>query len=122
MNSSGRFTPKAVIDHLICSNIAPPETKHLNNFLQRFKNKKFGSSKITLGELAAWCEENSALPSPELLDEPFVVDFDSFFPEEINSETDNYESGDSFRFFISTRRLLEFSGNSKVTYFHYFQN
>ena len=106
VSGSGRYTPKNIIQHLEEMGIDPPKMKHLYNFLQRCKNNKFGGSKITLGELVAWCEENSTVPSLELTDEPFVVDYDSFFPDSIDNDNENYEKGDSFRFFISTRGLL----------------
>ncbi len=110
----GRYTPKNVLAELEAQGIEPPKLKHLYNFLQRFKKQKFGGSKITLGELSSWCEDNSTVPNPQLVDEPFVVDYSSFFPDEMDGDTENYEPGDSFRFFISTRGLLELAGHSKV--------
>ncbi len=113
MNSSGKYTPKNLIEELVSKGIDAPLLKDLYNFMQRFRNQKLGGSKITLGELSAWCEENITVPIPELVDEPFVVDYETFFPE-LDGNTENYENGDSFRFFISTRGLPQFSNNSKV--------
>ena len=36
--------------------------KDLYNFLARFKKQKIGTSKLTLGELSSWCEDNSKVP------------------------------------------------------------
>jgi len=48
-------------------------------------------------------------------DEPFVVKYKFFWPGETYTGLggDDYEKGDQFRFFITTRRLIEFSSNFK---------
>ena len=69
-----------------------------------------GKACLNLGDLAAWCLDR---PVPDLLDEPFVVDYRIFFGDE-EEVADDQEPGDIFRFFISTRRILNFSLNAKV--------
>ncbi len=56
-----------------------------------------------------------------LPDEPFVVDYNAFFhDDDLATRRGDYEQDrrgkdlDQFRFFITTRRLIEFSLNSKV--------
>jgi hypothetical protein len=46
---------------------------------------------------------------PDSLDEPFVCNVVVFTEEQSNTEEDDYEEGDQIRFFMTTRRLLEFS-------------
>ena len=56
---------------------------------------------MSIDELVAWCEDNLAIPDSEMLDEPFVVDYESFFQENFDKNDpnipENYESGDLFR-------------------------
>ena len=48
------------------------------------------------------------------MDQTFVVKFKMFYPDETYDKVvDNYEEGDRFRFFVTTRRLIEFSSNFK---------
>jgi hypothetical protein len=51
------------------------------------------------------------LPDPDLPDEAFVVNFEIFPGIDENDRPNTYENGDLFRFFISTRLLLELSVN-----------
>ena len=69
---------------------------------------------MNLGELAAWLDEHSNLPSNELPDEPFVVKYVIFDPEHREDNPGDFEEGDLFRFFISTRRLISASFNILV--------
>ena len=69
---------------------------------------------MKLGELAKWCDEHSNLPTPDLPDEAFVVNYEIFIDmDELDllDRPESYEEGDFFRYFISTRRLLEFTSN-----------
>ena len=69
---------------------------------------------MNLGELYRWCEVNSIIPAPDFIDEPFVVSFEFFMDLEDMAEVPgNYEEGDLFRVFVSSRRLLEFSSYTK---------
>jgi hypothetical protein len=60
-------------------------------------------------DLATWCDNNSSLPGPELPDEPFVANYEIFDLDDDDKKPDSYEDGDLFRFFITTRRLIELS-------------
>ena len=68
----------------------------------------------------AWCSDHEGLPPPSELDEVFVVRFQIFYADEVYNEEDDYEAatatnkGDQFRWFLSTRRLIEFSSNFKI--------
>ena len=93
--------------------IVIPELKCLYNHLASFKKTKYGQTHMSLGELAVWCDKHSSLPGPELPDEPFVAHYE-IFDEDEEDKPDSYEEGDLFRFFITTRRLIELSSNFKT--------
>ena len=122
INSGYGYTPKNFIEHLENKKIEPPVLKDLYNFLARFKKQKFGTSKLTLGELSSWCEDNSKVPSEIMQDEPFVVDYSTFFPEHIEENPKDYDDGDNekynnnnnkidmqfFFFFLTDMQLINF--------------
>ena len=60
----------------------------------------YGTTSISLGELEAWCQQNSVIPDDD--DQPWVMKY------EIKYEDDNYcsDDGNKFRFFVTTKRLL----------------
>jgi hypothetical protein len=70
--------------------------------------------------LHAWCTDHEGLPLPSEPDEVFVVRFQIFYADEVYTVEDDYEAatstnkGDQFRWFLSTRRLLEFSSNFNI--------
>ena len=74
---------------------------------------------MDLGDLAKWCLDNCVVPDD--LDEPFIVDYNIFFPDddpedrrgdyEVDKKTDK---ADVFRFFATTKRLLIFSSNANL--------
>ncbi len=93
-----------------------PLFKDLYNFLARYrkKTKLNGKTIFHQGDLHTWCFEHEDLPSTTQMDQTFVVKFQMFYPDETYDKVvDNYEEGDRFRFFVTTRRLLEFSSNFK---------
>ena len=97
------------------SNIKIPLKADLNNFLHTVRVKKYGSN-MNLGELAAWCLDHCHVP--EDIDEPFVVDYNIFFPDDEpedrrgDFEVDEDGVADMFRFFVTSRRLLLFKKKS----------
>ena len=70
--------PNAILSALEEKGEKVPLLKHLYNHLAYFKKKVFGKSNMSLGELSQYCEEHSAIPGPELPDEPFVTSYDVF--------------------------------------------
>ena len=68
----------------------------------------------------AWCTYHERLPLPSEPDEVFVVRFQIFYADEVYTVEDDYEAAtstnkrDQFRWFLSTRRLLEFSSNFNI--------
>ena len=79
-----------------------------------YKKTKFDKTNVSLGELADWSDKNSTLPGPELPDERFVIVVNYEIFEVDDNKPDSYEDGDMFRFFITTRRLIEFSSNFRT--------
>ena len=82
---------------------------------------KFQNLNLTQkGDLHAWCTDHEGLPLPSEPDEVFVVRFQIFYADETYTVEDDYEAatstnkGDQFRWFLSTRRLLEFSSNFNI--------
>ncbi len=89
-----------------------PKTKQLANYLSQYKKKKYGDSSISLGELEQWCEDHSAIPANE--NEPFVVNYNIVYHDEIEEDDDNdeYDDKDVFRFFVSSKRLLNIASQA----------
>ena len=117
----GVTKPHALINALEARNEQVPILKHLYNYLAVFKKSKFGHTNLSLGELCQWCEDYSAVPGPDSPDEPFVVSYEFYMDIEEMDEKErqnlnNYEDGDIFRIFVSTRRLIDFSENVKVLF------
>jgi hypothetical protein len=85
-----------------------PLLKDLYNFLQTQRKDIYGKPNMHLGELATWCLLHNVIPEETTLDQPFVVDYNIFFPDD---DTENRRGewetqDDKFRLFVSTRRLL----------------
>ena len=78
--------------------------KALSNFLYTFKENLVGKSKMTIGQLAEFCTENSELPGEELPNEPFVLDHIIFDKTDPSTLID-YEDGDQFRLVNTTRNF-----------------
>ena len=95
-----------------------PKIKDLYNYLATFRKTKFGDAKMNLGDLNSWCLEHEQVPPESEPDIPFVVKFQIYYPDETYTLEDDYEAPkdpktakDQFRFYITTRRLIEFSTN-----------
>jgi len=93
----GIVKPSIIMDHLIKKQIQPPSRKQLYNFLHRLKVTKTPAI-LSLGQLAAACDDVSGLPNEE--DKAFVVGRDIDFESK------------TFRFLLSTPRLLQNSTKS----------
>ncbi|CAF4257093.1 unnamed protein product, partial [Rotaria magnacalcarata] len=80
-----------------------------NNYLVHYKKKKYGSHKISLGELEQWCKNNLNVPTDE--NEAFVVSYKILYDNEEYEDDEGDEDveendGNRFRIFISSIRLL----------------
>ena len=102
--------PNTILQNIERQKLPVPLKKALSNFLYTFKENLVGKSKMTIGQLAEFCTENSELPGEELPNEPFVLDY-IIFDESDPSTLIDYEVGDQFRLVITTRNLLKFSLN-----------
>ncbi len=82
------------------------------------KKKKYGSHKISLGELEQWCENNQSIPTDE--NESFVISYKILYDDE-EYDDEEYEDdedveddgGNKFRIFISSVRLLKIASMSQ---------
>jgi hypothetical protein len=91
-----------------------PKVKDLYNYLAVFKKAQFGQKTMYLGDLNAWCIDHQEFPLESEPDLPFVAKFIFFYPDETYTLDDEFETGDQFRFFLTTRRLIEFSSHFKL--------
>ena len=90
-----------------------PLIKDVYNFLNTLQKKTVGKSNMTLGELAKFCIEHNQIPDEDSPHEPFVLDFQIFDEDDIDTLVD-FEEGDQFRVVITTRHLLKFSDKFKL--------
>jgi hypothetical protein len=110
-----KIKPKEMMEELESSQFDLPTMSQLRNYLTKIKTEKYGSTKLSLGELEQWCLDSSQ--NTHEMDSPFVVahkmeygdEFDDEFDD--NEDVDEDEDGDEdsmpkFRYFVSTRRLL----------------
>jgi hypothetical protein len=65
------------------SKIVVPLVQDLNNFLHLVRKPSHTSSNLDLGTLASWCLERNICPEENMPDEPFVVDYNIFFPDDL---------------------------------------
>jgi hypothetical protein len=108
---SGVRKPKAIIKAMEkkLGNNNAPKKNQIVNFITGHKRRKFGDG-IELGDLSQWCLDHSEVPKDE--DQYFVVHYQIFYDDEAESydnEDDDYEPGDIFRVYISTKRLIRLS-------------
>lgn len=75
----------------------------LTNYLSSLKNKKYGPSQISLGELEQWCIDNSLFPEDD--DKPYVVQHRIKYSDE--NKENHGENQREFCIFVSTKRLLK---------------
>jgi hypothetical protein len=59
-----------------------PEMTKLYNYLATLRTKLFSPTNMSLGQLAAFCLDHNETPLPSLPDEPFVVNYNIFFPDD----------------------------------------
>ncbi|CAF3306315.1 unnamed protein product [Rotaria sp. Silwood2] len=109
-----KLKPKAIIEALYDRGIVAPSISQLNNYLRTLKTKRFGSTAISLGEIEQWCMESSR-SIPESDDVGFVVSYEIIYDgdDDENVDDDEYDDGNKFRFFVSTKRLLRIASTSK---------
>jgi hypothetical protein len=109
-----KLKPKAIIEVLHERGITLPTISQLNNYLRTIKSTKLGPTSISLGEIEQWCLESSQ-SIPELDDTPFVVSYQIIYDDDNENEDvdDGDDNGNKFRFFITTKRLLQIASRSK---------
>lgn len=106
--------PKAILQILYEKDLAVPDMTQLRNYISKYKNIKFGRSKISLGELEQWCLDFNTVPESD--DSPFIVSYQIIYDDDEDIYSDEEDSNCKFRIFISTKRLLQMA--SKVTILH----
>ncbi|CAF1118993.1 unnamed protein product [Rotaria sordida] len=109
-----KLKPKAIVEVLHERGIALPSIHQLNNFLRTIKSTKLGPTSISLGEIEQWCLESSQ-SIPESDDTPFVASYQIIYDDENENEDidDDDINENKFRFFITTKRLLQIASRSK---------
>lgn len=80
------------------------QLKQISNIISLIKKIKYGKTSISLGELNEWCQTNSNIP--DNADEPFVTEYNISQTIDIFPENSKHEDDSSFRFFVSSKRLL----------------
>ena len=105
LETDPRMKPGCILHCLEQTNVKIPLLADLNNFLANLRKKQAKRS-AKLGEMADWCLDHCDVP--DHLDEPFVLDYNIFFPDD--SQEDRV-----FRFFLTTKKLLTFSAKAQRT-------
>lgn len=100
--------PKRIFEILKEKGFNPRDVVQIRNYLHAFKKTLYGPSAISLGELEAWCIDNSSVPVDE--DTAFV------FAHSVTYDDDELTGEPSFRLSISTPRLL--SQSESTTHLH----
>ena len=116
-----RWTPTTIFNNLTKlnktdPNIQVPTKLQISNYLSR-KQTKLGGTSITFSELTSWLEEHRETLEGD--DEPFVVSYqiniDDDDPISYSTNTPIHRlPTESFRFFISTKRLIQISAETTV--------
>uniref|UniRef100_A0A914WUV5 MULE transposase domain-containing protein n=1 Tax=Plectus sambesii TaxID=2011161 RepID=A0A914WUV5_9BILA len=91
--ASGIQRPKLVLNELRRRGIPEPKLTRLKAYLAALRQKKYGSSRATFGELYQWCIERSKIP--EDMDTPFV--------EQVFDDSDKTPK---IRILFTTKRLI----------------
>ncbi|CAF4786801.1 unnamed protein product, partial [Rotaria sp. Silwood2] len=107
-----KIRPKRILEILEEKGLPVPKKQQLSNYLTSLREKYYGTSTISLGELEAWCQQNSFIPDDD--DKPWVLKYHIEYEDEINnnddddnaSNDDDDDDKDKFRFFVTTKRLL----------------
>lgn len=94
--------PKRILEEIGKLNFQlPPTARQLSNFIGTLNKKRFGQSKISLGDVESWCSSNNDVPEDE--DKPFVAGY------EVVVGADGGNENNLFRFFVTTKRLIQTS-------------
>ena len=84
-----------------------PLIKDVYNFLNTLQKKTVGKSNMTLGELAKFCIEHDQIPDEDSPHEPFVLDFQIFDEDDIDTLVD-FEEDDQFRVYLQFNHLSQY--------------
>ncbi|CAF4727599.1 unnamed protein product, partial [Rotaria sp. Silwood2] len=105
--------PKLILRALESRKVKVPTSAQLNNYLVYYRKKKYGSHKISLGELEEWCKNNETIPVDE--NQSFVVCYKILYNGDEDEDDEDIEddAGGKFRLFISSLRLLNIASKSQ---------
>ena len=112
----GITKPKAIIDNIGLNNksnvekLTIPLIRDLNNYLASLRKSVGGNTNLNLGELAQWCLDHVTIPEDP--NQAFVVCYKAFFPDD--TLPGDHEPNDQLRFFLTSKRLIEFSSHAKL--------
>ncbi|CAF1449502.1 unnamed protein product [Adineta ricciae] len=111
--NDGIKKPKLILRALESRKVKVPTSIQLNNYLVYYRKKKYGSHKISLGELEEWCKNNETVPVDE--NQSFVVFYKILYNNDEYEDDEDIEDDtcDKFRFFISSLRLLNIASTSQ---------
>ncbi|CAF1117015.1 unnamed protein product, partial [Brachionus calyciflorus] len=91
---------QGIIQQLIRDGLQPPSKAKINNIIQSVRKTKKEIAQPSLSDLKRWCEQYNNIPEDE--NQVFVANFEyESFPIQI------------FRVFLTTRRLIHFSLDTK---------
>ncbi|CAF2523943.1 unnamed protein product [Rotaria sp. Silwood2] len=91
-----KVKPKRLLEILEEKGLPVSKKQQLSNYLT-LREKLYGTSTISLGELEAWCQQNSGILDDD--DKPWVLRYQIEYEDEIDDDN-------KFRFFVTTKRLL----------------
>ncbi|CAF3873774.1 unnamed protein product [Rotaria sp. Silwood1] len=105
-----RLKPKKIYEVLEEKNFKITRNQ-VNNYLTQLRKQKFGPSSLSLGELESWCQEKHTVPQSD--DESFVVSFHIHYEDDSDDDDEDVvDDGNKFRFFLSSKRLLQIASIS----------
>lgn len=81
-----------------------PTARQIRNIIDKYNKKTFGKDKITMRQLTEFVDKHMREPQPDEIDRAFILSFE----RSPTNEPKKY-----FRFFITTRRLLEMAAKAK---------
>lgn len=112
---SGVNKPKTILSNIERNGLQVPKASQLNNYLKQYRDKNFGVSTISMGELNEWCESKSNIPIND--DEAFILYHEIGDNDEYEDiEDDDQNSKQYVRFCISTKRLLQIASISTAVH------
>jgi len=101
---------KNILDKLREKGIVSVNKVQISNYLVKLRQRKYGSTKISLGELEKWCIDHSKIPVSD--DKAFVVSYFADYGHDYDDEDGGNVS--KFRSHVSTKRLLKIALKSKT--------